>query len=111
MKTVILAGGLGTRLSELTETLPKPMLQIGGIPVLRHIMNSYAAFDFTEFVLALGYKADLVKKYFLDCYTVGSDLSIDAEAGSIRIHQKDDQKCQIHLIDTGLRIVNSMVLF
>ena len=102
MKTVILAGGLGTRLSELTETLPKPMLQIGGIPVLRHIMHSYAAFDFTEFVLALGYKADLVKKYFLDSYTVESDLSIDAQAGNIQIHQRADERCQIHLIDTGL---------
>ena len=77
MKTVILAGGLGSRLSELTESIPKPMVEIGGRPILWHIMNIYAAFGFSEFIFALGYNADVIKSYFSHCYVLNSDFSLD----------------------------------
>ena len=77
MKTVILAGGFGTRLSEYTDDIPKPMVPIGGHPMLWHIMSIYAHYKHTEFVLALGYKAQYVKSFFLNYYTLHSDFTID----------------------------------
>ncbi len=103
MKTIILAGGFGTRLSELTSNLPKPMAEIGGKPLLWHIMNIYSSYEFTEFVLALGYKAEVIKEYFLDFYALNSDLSLDLSSGKTTIHHKLQRKWIVHLIDTGLK--------
>lgn len=77
MKTLILAGGLGTRLAEETSVRPKPMVEIGGRPILWHIMNIYAAHQITEFVLALGYMSEFVKGYFLDFYARNNDITVD----------------------------------
>ncbi len=81
MKTVILAGGLGTRLAEETDLIPKPMVEIGGQPILWHIMRHYSHYGFKEFVLPLGYKGSVVKRFFLDMPTVASSFSIDTTDG------------------------------
>ena len=82
MRVVILAGGLGTRLQEETETRPKPMVEIGGRPILWHIMKLYGAFDLSHFVVALGYKGEIIKSYFLNYRNLSSDLSIDIATGT-----------------------------
>lgn len=102
MKTVILAGGLGTRLSEETVINPKPMVRIGGMPVLWHIMKIYAAHGYKEFVAALGYKNEMIKSYFADYYRLRSDLSIHTGNGLIDVHDGIKDDWLIHLIDTGL---------
>lgn len=102
MKTVILAGGYGTRISEMTSNIPKPMIEIGGKPLLWHIMNIYAHFEFNEFVLALGYKSEMVKEYFLNFYAINNDLSIDLTTGHTQIHEGNLPNWRVDLIDTGL---------
>lgn len=105
MKVVILAGGFGTRLGEYTDLLPKPMVSIGGSPILLHIMNIYSAFGHEDFFLALGYKADVVKDYFLNHRARNSDFTINLADGSIVAHQGRELKWRVTLVDTGL---NSM---
>lgn len=105
MKVVILAGGFGTRLSEYTEAIPKPMVTIGGKPVLWHIMMSYAKYGYTDFNVALGYKAGIVKDYFLNYRAVNSDFSIDLDSGLLTTHQTSKVDWKVTLVDTGL---NSM---
>jgi len=102
LKVVILAGGLGTRLAEETVLKPKPMVEIGGKPILWHIMNHYAAHGFTEFVCALGYKAEIVKEYFLNFFTLNNDLTVDLASGKTVIHERQHPAWKIHLVDTGL---------
>lgn len=102
MKTVILAGGFGTRLSEHTELLPKPMVDIGGKPIIWHIMNSYAAHGFNDFIIALGYKASVIKEYFLQYHYLNSDFTVDLATGSIISHQPDRVDWKVTLVDTGL---------
>jgi glucose-1-phosphate cytidylyltransferase len=102
MKTVILAGGLGTRLSEKTADCPKPMVEIGGKPMLWHIMNIYASYGFEEFVLATGYKSELVKDYFLNFYALNNNLTIDLGNGDTVIHEGSHPRWKVHLVDTGL---------
>jgi len=102
MKVAILAGGLGSRLQEETSIRPKPMVEIGGKPILWHILNIYSAHGFNEFVVALGYKGEFVKDYFLNFYALNNDLSIDLASGKATIHQGNLPKWKIHLVDTGL---------
>ena len=103
MKVVILAGGLGTRLQEETELKPKPMVEIGGRPVLWHIMKSFASQGFKEFCVALGYKGEVVKNYFLNYYYLQNDLTIHLSNEQVKVHAGECEDWTIHLIDTGLR--------
>lgn len=102
MKAIILAGGLGSRLSEETLLRPKPMVEIGGKPILWHIMNIYSAHGVNEFIIALGYKAEVIKEYFLNFYALNNDISIDLGLGRTVIHDGNQPKWKIHLVDTGL---------
>lgn len=99
---VILCGGMGTRLSEYTDVIPKPLVEIGGRPILWHIMKHYAHYGFHEFYLALGYKGELIKRYFLDFYALSQDFSVSLEDGHVRtINENNGEPWQAHLIDTG----------
>ena len=102
MKVVILAGGFGTRLSEYTESIPKPMVLIGGKPILWHIMKSYAYFGHSDFYIALGYKAEVIKEYFLNYRTLNADFTVDLGTGSLTPHQQDEVDWKVTLVDTGL---------
>lgn len=101
MKVIILAGGLGSRLSEYTENIPKPMVTVGGKPILWHIMNRYAKYGFTDFYLALGYKAEVIKEYFLNYRNLNSDFTINLGTGSIYSYQENKNDWKVTLIDTG----------
>jgi glucose-1-phosphate cytidylyltransferase len=103
MKVVILAGGFGTRLSEVTGSIPKPMVEIGGRPILWHIMNIYAHHGFTEFILALGYKQEVIKEYFINYFAHQSDLTVDLEKGKTKIQERKTPDWKIHLVDTGMQ--------
>ncbi len=102
MKTVILAGGLGTRLSEKTADCPKPMVEIGNHPVLWHIMQLYAHHGFSEFIVALGYKGEVIKNYFYNFYAMNCDLSINLASGETLFHRRPLYPWTIHLVETGL---------
>ena len=102
MKTIILAGGFGSRLSEETDLKPKPMVEIGGKPILWHILNIYAHQGFKEFIIALGYKGEIIKQYFLNYYTLNSDVTVDLNSGETTIHDGNQLDWKIHLVDTGL---------
>lgn len=102
MKVIILAGGLGTRLQEETVVKPKPMVEIGEQPVLWHIMNIYAAYGYNEFIIALGYKGEWIKKYFLNYHCLSCDITVKTASGETKIHDYGMQKDWIvHLVDTG----------
>ena len=101
MKVVILAGGLGTRLAEETEVKPKPMVEIGGRPILWHIMKHYARYGFKEFLIALGYRGEDVKRYFLDYYSLNGDMTFDLTNHRVDAHHKDYEDWLVHLLDTG----------
>lgn len=103
MKVVILAGGFGTRLAEETVVRPKPMIEIGGKPMLWHIMNIYAAHGFTEFVVACGYKGEVIKEYFRNFFFHHSDLQIDLKNGFCKAVNSTTLDWRITLVDTGLR--------
>jgi glucose-1-phosphate cytidylyltransferase len=102
MKTVILAGGLGTRLAEETDLKPKPMVEIGGRPILWHIMKHYAHYGFDEFVVPLGYRGDLIRRYFLDYATFRTNISVDLGSGRVELEdQVPTESWRVHLIETG----------
>ncbi len=101
LKTAILCGGFGTRLAEETTVKPKPMVEIGGKPILWHIMNIYSKFGFNDFFLALGYKGEEIKKYFLDLYRLNSDFTIDLSNDRIESHGDRRLRWKVHLVDTG----------
>ena len=98
---VILCGGAGTRLAEHTETRPKPLVEIGGRPIVWHIMKHYAHYGFTEFVLALGYKDDQIKRYFLGYNAVSQDITVDLANGHVRPIAGNKEPWTVHLVDTG----------
>ncbi|MCW7466221.1 glucose-1-phosphate cytidylyltransferase [Leptospira levettii] len=102
MKVIILSGGFGTRLSEYTETIPKPMVTIGGKPILWHIMNHYARFGFKDFYLALGYKAEVVKEYFLNYRSLNSDFTVHLDSGNIIHYNSPAVDWKVTLVNTGL---------
>ncbi len=102
MKVVILAGGFGTRLTEETEIKPKPMVEIGEMPILLHIMKHFLHYGFHEFVIALGYKGEYIKRFFKDYYTLSGNLTIDMESGRIDTHETQCENWTVHLMDTGL---------
>jgi glucose-1-phosphate cytidylyltransferase len=101
VKVVILAGGLGSRLAEETDLKPKPMVEVGGRPLLWHIMSHYSRYGFKEFVVALGYKGDVVKKYFLDYSMLNANMTINLRGGDIHCHARQAEDWTVHLIDTG----------
>jgi glucose-1-phosphate cytidylyltransferase len=101
MKVVILAGGLGTRLAEESEVRPKPLVEIGGRPILWHIMMHYARHAFTDFYIALGYRGDMIKRYFLDYYELHGDMTIDLARGKLASSEPENPDWKVHLIDTG----------
>lgn len=100
-KAVILAGGKGTRLAEETDLRPKPMIEIGGKPVLWHVMKIYSAYGVTEFVICLGYKGYMIKEYFVNYYLHTADVAVDLHRRSVDIHRSDCEPWRVHLIDTG----------
>jgi len=102
MKVVLLAGGLGTRLSEETATRPKPMVDIGGYPIIWHLMNIYASAGFEEFIVALGYKQDVIKDYFRSVYAANNDFLVDFTTGQIEFRERARLNWKVHLVDTGL---------
>jgi glucose-1-phosphate cytidylyltransferase len=101
MKVAILAGGLGTRLSEETAVKPKPMVEIGGRPILWHIMNIYSFFGYKEFVIALGHKGELIKEYFLNYHYHSRSLTVKLRNGEVTAHDRDGEDWVVHLLDTG----------
>jgi len=103
VKVIILAGGFGTRLSEYTEIIPKPMVKIGGRPILWHIMHNYANFGHKDFYLALGYKAEIIKEYFLHYRSLNADFTVDLSTGDVEPYQLDDVDWKVTLVHTGLK--------
>ena len=102
MKVVILAGGYGTRLAEYTETVPKPMVKIGDLPILVHIMNIYSYYGHNDFYLALGYKGNLIKEFFLNFSANNKDFQLDLDTGEIKyFNQEYNLNWKVTLIDTG----------
>lgn len=102
MKVVILAGGMGTRLQEETVVKPKPMVEIGRRPILWHIMKHYAHYGFNEFIIALGYLGEVIKRHFLDYYMLNNSISINLGNGQVTVHERQSEDWTVHLIDTGL---------
>jgi glucose-1-phosphate cytidylyltransferase len=101
VKAVILAGGLGSRLSEETATRPKPMVEIGGKPMLWHIMKIYSAHGINDFVICLGYKGYLIKEYFANYQLHTSDVTLDLEHGTVEVHRSETDPWRVTLVDTG----------
>ena len=101
MKAVILAGGLGTRISEETHLKPKPMVEIGGMPILWHIMKIYEKYDINDFVICLGYKGYMIKEFFKNYHIHSSDVTIDLSNNNIEIHKNRTESWKVTLVDTG----------
>lgn len=103
MKVVILCGGMGTRLREETEIKPKPMVEIGGMPILWHIMKTYAQYGYTDFVLCLGYKGEIIKEYFYNYEMLSNDFTVELGSKNIEIHPRHSEKgWKVTLVNTGL---------
>ncbi|HUR11024.1 MAG TPA: glucose-1-phosphate cytidylyltransferase [Flavitalea sp.] len=102
MKVVIFAGGLGTRIAEETDTRPKPMVDIGGQPILLHIMKIYGHYGFNDFIICLGYKGYLIKEYFMHYYLHNSDITLDLANNKVEVHNSNTDSFKVTLVDTGL---------
>jgi glucose-1-phosphate cytidylyltransferase len=102
VKVGILAGGVGSRLAEETQVKPKPMVEIGGRPILWHIMMHYAHYGFKEFVIALGYKGEVIKRYTLDYCSLNSNLTVNLQSGEVKIHSGFKTDWTVELVDTGI---------
>ena len=101
MKVVIFAGGLGTRISEETDARPKPMVEIGGKPILWHIMKIYSHFGFNEFIICLGYKGYVIKEYFMHYFLHNSDITIELGNNKVEIHVHQSESFKVTLVETG----------
>ena len=102
MKVVLLAGGMGTRISEETDLRPKPMIEIGGKPILWHIMKTYSHYGFNEFIICCGYKGYMIKEYFANYFLHQADITVDLAENKLDILQSNVEPWKITLIDTGL---------
>ncbi|MGC9042422.1 MAG: glucose-1-phosphate cytidylyltransferase [Myxococcota bacterium] len=102
MKVVILAGGFGTRFAEETDIKPKPMIEIGGRPILWHILKIYSHYGFNEFIICLGYKGYIIKEFFMNYYIHQSDITVDLKENRVEIHKTSSEQWRVTLIDTGL---------
>ncbi|MBD3637576.1 MAG: glucose-1-phosphate cytidylyltransferase [Crocinitomicaceae bacterium] len=107
MKVVLFAGGKGTRISEESHLKPKPMIEIGGKPILWHIMKIYSAYDVNEFVICLGYKGEIIKNYFLNYFMYNADCTVDLATNSVDVHHKHAENFKISLVDTGLETLTA----
>jgi len=101
MKVILLAGGFGTRLAEYTDVIPKPMVPVGGKPILWHIMQSYSRYGHKDFIVALGYKGEAIKEYFLNSRSLNCDFTINLKTGILQPHQQNEIDWKVTLIDTG----------
>ncbi|NOT52321.1 MAG: glucose-1-phosphate cytidylyltransferase [Chitinophagaceae bacterium] len=101
MKVVIFAGGLGTRISEETEAKPKPMVEVGGKPILWHIMKMYSQYGFNEFIICLGYKGYIIKEYFMHYFLHNSDITIELGSNKVEVHGTNTESFKVTLVDTG----------
>ena len=102
MKAVILAGGLGTRISEETDIKPKPMVEVGGMPIIWHIMKLYSQFDVNDFVICCGYKGEVIKEYFNNYFLHKTDITFDMKRNDMTVHQEHAEPWKITLVDTGV---------
>jgi glucose-1-phosphate cytidylyltransferase len=102
MKVVILAGGLGTRISEETDIRPKPMVEIGGKPILWHIMKIYSHYGFNDFIICLGYKGYIIKEYFINYFLHNSDITVDLNQNKLAVHGSNSEPFKVTLVETGL---------
>jgi glucose-1-phosphate cytidylyltransferase len=102
MKVVIFAGGMGTRISEESHLRPKPMIEIGGKPILWHIMKIYGAAGFNDFIICLGYKGYMIKEYFLNYFVHNCNLTVDLSNNKVKVHSSDSEPFKVTLVDTGL---------
>ncbi|UTW61767.1 glucose-1-phosphate cytidylyltransferase [bacterium SCSIO 12741] len=107
MKVVIFAGGFGTRISEESYLKPKPMIEIGGKPILWHVMKSYEHYGFNDFIICLGYKGYMIKEYFMNYFLHNSDVTIDLANNNLEIHQSKSESFKVTLIDTGLHTMTA----
>ena len=102
MKALILAGGYGSRLGSITESLPKPMVEIGGKPILWHIMKIYAGYGVKEFVILTGYKSSVIKNYFANYSVINNDFKVELESGKITFLNPENEDWDVTVLDTGL---------
>lgn len=102
MRVIILAGGLPSTLIEEDEKMPKPMAEIGGYPILWHIMKQYAYYGYNDFIICTGYKGDVIKDYFMNFYVYQSDITVDLQTNKIQIHRKQTEDWKVSIIDTGI---------
>lgn len=102
MKVVILAGGLPSTINGEDEKIPKPMAEIGGRPILWHIMKHFSAYGFSDFIICTGYKGEMIKQYFMDYYIYQSDITVDLQKNEVQIHRKKTEKWNVAIVDTGL---------
>lgn len=107
MKVVIFAGGMGTRISEESHLRPKPMIEIGGKPMLWHIMNIYAAYGYHEFIICCGYKGDFIKEYFTNYFLHNADITVDLKDNEVKVHNSNVEHFKITMIDTGLETMTA----
>jgi len=101
MKVVIFAGGLGTRISEETDTRPKPMVEIGGKPIIWHVMKIYSHYGFNDFIICLGYKGYMIKEYFMNYFLHNSDITIDIKENKVEVHDTSSEAFKVTLVETG----------
>ncbi|MBD77729.1 MAG: glucose-1-phosphate cytidylyltransferase [Crocinitomicaceae bacterium] len=107
MKVVVFAGGKGTRISEESHLRPKPMIEVGGKPILWHIMKQYAHWGHNEFIICLGYKGYMIKEYFLNYFTHNSDVTVDLSNNQVEVHQTNAENIKVTLVDTGLETMTA----